>query len=308
MGEAITHVAPPPADSASTPSTLLPPWRPGSDEPAGPVKIAAATFVESVGTWRPSTARSAPPPIAGAKRSIADSTTLAQRLAARGYARNLVPDAGLLDATSPAAVTRVRYPQLGGLTDSEASVVVSAVQFLDGGREHRDVLIDVRLRKRAGLWTIIPSPSVADRPALRSTDPSTAASTVLANPRIAMSDPTRAEIAARVIDDRILRLLTGMSGKYHLTVQVARTGHPGTVFPTPRTSNHARGLAVDIRAVNGRNVVDIAQTDPLLAEFMLAARRLGSTEVGGPIPISGPEFFTDPVHQDHIHIGIDEPQ
>ena len=86
------------------------------------------------------------------------------------------------------------------------------------------------------------------------------------------------------------------------------TGTSHTVFPSARRSNHAVGRAADIRLIDAAAVVDPATPDALLADVMRRAGELGATEVGGPVDLDGPGtgFFSDPAHQDHLHIGISE--
>jgi hypothetical protein len=52
--------------------------------------------------------------------------------------------------------------------------------------------------------------------------------------------------------------------------------------------------------------VDPAISRILLTQVMVRAGELGATEVGGPFDLNGERsgFFTDIVHQDHLHIGI----
>jgi hypothetical protein len=101
-----------------------------------------------------------------------------------------------------------------------------------------------------------------------------------------------------------MTVLSQLAQTYDIEVNAVATGHPRTVFPTTRPSNHAVGRAVDIRAIDGVAVIEIPRDAPVLRQFMAAAGRAGATEVGGPVPIAGSGFLTDEVHQDHIHIGI----
>jgi hypothetical protein len=275
---------PPPAGSSFTP---------GRYDVDAHIKQAAAQFVERVGSWR-----------------TADPDQSADRLTAAGYPPDLVAMAApLLDIPAREATTTVIYPQYGGLTEASASVMVLARQQLrtDDGDRVREVLLDMRMAKAAdGTWqvtsTVDPArPQIAPR---RPGGPTQAGRAVLDDPAIRIPEPGRADIADRRVNDPILAVLARLADTYALDVQVLVSGHPGTVFPTSRVSNHTAGRAVDIRAVNGRPVSSIPRDDPLLADFMVAAGRAGATEVGGPIAPSGRGFFSDAVHQDHFHLGI----
>lgn len=259
----------------------------------GQVKEAAARFVQRVGTW------GAPGP--------GDATT---RVVDAGYAPDMAATAApLLDVPAQEATTTIVYPQYGGLTDAAASVMVLARQQLrtDTGEQTREVLLDVRVRPQPdGNWEVT---SVVDPPRpeyapVRAGGPTDLGRAVLDDPRTRIPEPGRADITDRRVNDPILAVLDVLARTYELDVHVFVTGHPGTVFPTTKLSNHTVGRAVDVRAINGRPVVEIPRDDPVIAEFMAAAGRAGATEVGGPIVPAGTGFFTDDVHQDHFHLGI----
>lgn len=258
----------------------------------GEVKERAAAFVQAVGTWTEATA-------AGPSA----------RVTAAGYPAELTAMAGaLVQGPASRATTTIVYPQYGGLTADSASVMVLARQQLLGGPvRNRDVLLDIRLRRAGdGTWNVTsavdpPRPSIAPR---RNGGPTALGRAVLDNPRLDISAPARADIAEERVGDPILAVLDRLSRSYSLQVQVLTSGHPGTVFPTTRLSNHAVGRAVDVRAVDGRRVIDIPRDDPVLSAFAAAAGRAGATEVGAPIQVPGTGFFTDEVHQDHFHLGI----
>jgi hypothetical protein len=268
-------------------------FTPSPREVDGPAKEAAARFVERVGSWYP---RDPPDPVA--------------RVVAAGYPAELAEVARpLLDVPADAATTTVAYPQYGGLTSTSASLIVLARQELrtDGGEVVREVLLDIRVqRSEGGRWQVT---SLVDPPRPEIVPPQAGGPTplgrmVLDDPRIDIPRPGREDIAERRVGDPILAVLASLACSYRIDVQVLVSGHPGTVFPTTRVSNHAVGRAVDVRAINDVLVVEIPRDDPVLAEFMIAAGRAGATEVGGPIAVQGRGFLTDAVHQDHVHLGI----
>jgi hypothetical protein len=268
-------------------------FTPGPYDVSTQIKQAAVRFVETVGTWRSS-----------------DPADAVARITAAGYAADLVAPAGpLLDAAAREATTTVVYPQYGGLTGTSASVMVLARQELhtESGARDREVLVDVRMRRAAdGTWQVTSAVDPA-RPQIapaRPGGPTALGRAVLGNPRIRFPGPARADISERRVDDPILSVIAQLADRYTLDVQVLVSGHPGTVFPTSRMSNHAVGRAVDLRAIDGRRISDIPRDDPLLIEFMIAAGGVGATEVGGPITPERKGFFSDAVHQDHFHLGI----
>lgn len=260
-------------------------------EPAA--KVAAARFVERVGTWRSS-----------------GPVDAAARLTEAGYGPDLAATAApLFDIPAPESDTTIIYPQYGGLTDTAASVMVLARQTLrtDAGEQVRDVVLDIRPAPRGdGTWEVRPNPE-PPRPELapvREGGPTAMGQAVLDNPRQRISDPGRADIAGGRVADPILAVLDQVARTRTLDVHVLVSGHPSTVFSTTRLSNHSVGRAVDIWAVDGRPVVEIPRDDPVITSLMVDAGAAGATEVGGPVVPDGTGFFTDAVHQDHFHLGI----
>lgn len=259
------------------------------------IKNTAVAFVEAVGSW-----------------SGAESRSAVQRLHDLGYPPELTPVAlPLMDIAADQARTTVIYPQYGGLTDTDASVIVVAAQQLTANEKvsTRQITHDIRLRREGDRWQVSAriEPPRPDPPAGSAGGATPLGAAVLGNPRIALPDTVRQDITSRRVGDQILTVMDRLGNQFNFTAQAAVSGHPGTIFPEARLSNHAVGRGVDIRQINGVRVIDIARDDPLLTEFMTAAKAAGATEVGGPLKLSGIEYFTDQVHQDHIHVAIDGP-
>lgn len=110
-----------------------------------------------------------------------------------------------------------------------------------------------------------------------------------------------------VVDDRVLSMLTELAKRWKLHVLVLKSGHPRNVYPTKRVSNHTRGLAVDIWKINDIPVIEQGRS-PWQA-VMKAAAALGANEIGGPKDLDKgagrKPYFTNAVHQDHLHLGFD---
>lgn len=270
-----------------------PQWTPAPYDVEPAIKSAAVSFIEGAGSWSAATPRD----------DVARLTQL-------GYPAELASAAApLLNTPALESATTVLYPQYGGLTPTAASVIVLAEQKLSlpEGPVTRQVTLDVRLRNANGTWAVDarvdpPRPPV---PPAQPGGPSTAGATLLGNPNVVLPEPVQGDIDTRRVGDPILRLADTLSRTLPFAVQVAVSGHLGTVFPTTKVSNHAVGRALDIRTIGGRPVAEIPRDDPALTSFMIAARDAGASEVGGPIKLDGPGFFSDSVHQDHIHVGID---
>lgn len=286
------------------PPTLLPPVDiqpyavlPGEVEPA--CKLAAVRAIEAALTWRDG------PPGPDAVR---------QRVQGLGvHDGALSPLTRLLEATRWSSL-EVTYPQYGGLLleRGEASVMVVCEQLVPDDATpdsrapvKRSVTVDVRLARRAGSWQVtellLPEPP---GPAPQITR---AASEVLASDRIVLPTTARRDVEAGLIDDLVLTMLSGLAQQWRLDVLVLSTGHPFNVFGTERQSNHTRGRAVDIWALDGIPVIDQARAPWRAA--MEAAAALGTTEIGGPQDVDGVRgrrpYFSDLVHQDHLHLGFE---
>ena len=101
----------------------------------------------------------------------------------------------------------------------------------------------------------------------------------------------------------MLALLLSMSQGHVVDVSVLRSGHPLLVFGTSRPSDHPRGRAVDVWALDGRALV-LPSNHALAAEAMRYAVAHGAYNVGGPVRLAGRQYFSDRTHQDHVHLGF----
>lgn len=286
----------PPATSSSPVRPALPrtvPFTVADDEPARPVKRAAAAYLETLFTFRPGDGS-----IAAARR----------RLEARGLTPEPSAAAEPLLRGATEGTVRVIYPQLGGLRSARASVM--AVVRLS--QRHGDRLItrtrtiDVRLSKSGDDWRVTRLASLGGR-APAPAKPSTLSKKVLATSTIELPDSARWDVQAGRVDDRVLRLLLRLARTHELSVAVFASGHPANVFGDPVTSNHTRGRAVDIWAIDRTRVATYGResgSSPART-LMKTAIRSGSTEVGGPVAVRG--AFTNTLHKDHLHFGFDKP-
>lgn len=260
------------------------------------VKLAAVQFVEAALTV-PATERSA---VEG----------LGDRVLAAGQAPAVAaPLASLLPSEGP-SVVRVVYPQYGGLApgvDRASVMVVADRSFLGmsagGVREvvTQSLTVDVRLDRAEPRW-VVTEVLPAARPAAGAPI-SAVAQSLLADARIRLPGAARDDVLAGSVDDRVLLALTAMAQRWTVDVTVLASGHPPNVFGTDRLSNHTLGRAVDVWALDGVPVIDHARAP--WKEAMDLAAASGADEIGGPVdPGAGP-FFSDAVHQDHLHIGFE---
>jgi len=109
------------------------------------------------------------------------------------------------------------------------------------------------------------------------------------------------------IDPRIVSVLTKLSENHKITISATESDHPK--FTTGGSvSNHHLGRGVDIAAIDGVPVsasnFDAREMASHLIDLDPSIR---PSEIGSPFAIAGPAFFTDAAHQNHIHIGFDDP-
>lgn len=249
---------------------------------------------------------------------------LTERLTANNFSDALMPPAMGLQFPDSASVGEVVYAQFGGLTKTQASVMVILHQSLLARNEVRmfSRTIDVRLSKTPQGWSvsklIVPEIPTGALPLLtldtespeagRAPKPSPAALALLNTSRVDLPDTARMDLKSGGIDPRIADLLLDLSSRFVVSVSVLSSGHPQDVFGTSRVSNHTSGRGVDIWSVDGIPVVsqhqDGSAAQRLVAEALIAK----ATEVGSPWDLDGPggPSFTNMLHADHIHIAFDK--
>lgn len=285
------------AESPGAAAAALPPstrYRtlPGEVEPA--CKQTAVRALTAALTWAPGES-------AGAVRA---------RLTAAGAAPGIAADLAPLMADYLASGLQVVYPQYGGLGPQlrDASVMLVARQVWrptrGAGLSDRQLTVEVLLTRPGTQWTV-GSVNVPQLPSAAARTPRTS-ERLLSNRRVTIPDAAVADLRAGEIDARLVELLLQLSRRWRLHVQVLKSGHPTHVYGTRRISNHARGRAVDLWAVDDVPVIALPRI--VWTAVMREAARLGADEVGGPDavgPAGRPPFFTNAVHKDHIHIGFD---
>lgn len=284
-----------PTTSSSTTTTAVEPRR--YEAPAGEteaeLKSTAARFVETLGTYEPG---------GGTVEATAD------RLERAGFDRALAAQAPGLVSGSDSSSAEIVYPQLGGLTGGEASVMVIVAldrRATSGANEEISRTVDVRLRRTAD-WTVVAVASDGGA-APAAAQPDALAAQVLDSDRLSMSDSARWDVAAGRVDPRILQLVLGLSATAPLRITVFATGHPVNVFGQASVSNHTRGRGVDIWGVGDAPVLGASAASPARA-VAEAALTAGVTELGAPWDLDGPggPSFTNALHADHLHLAYDE--
>ena len=287
-------------ESTSTSTTAPPrlaavePYTPLAGEPVPELKSLAADALQAVGTYE-----------AGEGSAASALTRVGSDVDAalvQSASQLLVPDA--------ASSIEIIYPQLGGLTDDAASImVVYRWRTLIGGNETQQTrTADVRLARSAEGWRATTVASLGGDPAAGDPLPMTPSATaVLENEQIELADSARWDIEAGRIGDPVLDAMLSLARERSLSVTVLATGHPREVFETTSVSNHTEGRGVDIWAVDGVPVVAQRTDGSVIKEMVQEMLDAGVTEVGSPWDLDGlgGSSFTNVVHQDHLHVAFD---
>lgn len=206
----------------------------------------------------------------------------------------------------------VVYPQLGGRTGDQVSVMVVTRQTLTGPQGTQAVArtLDVRLRIAEGdQWVFDELASAGGAPIARPRDLSPVAVAVVDDPRIELPDSATWDIYAGNVAQPLLELMLEIAEETPYGVVVLSTGHPLNVFGTERVSNHTKGRAVDIYRVGERPVIDQRAEGSRAHDLARMLFELGVPELGSPWAFDGygGRSFTDVVHQDHLHVGVRPP-
>lgn len=208
---------------------------------------------------------------------------------------------------------RVLYPQLGGVTETDISVMVVTEQMLgepDGVRTETRTL-DVRLTIAGGVWTFVELADAGGSPPQEVGEIPEPAQRVLDDDRIDLPDSARWDILDGHTDPTLLTVLARAADHASFGVVTLRNGHPENVFGTQRRSDHTRGQAIDIHLVEGTEVIDDRAEGSATFRFVeWLYDQPEVKQIGSPWALDGfgGRSFTDIVHQDHIHVAIDNPR
>jgi hypothetical protein len=204
----------------------------------------------------------------------------------------------------------VVYPQMGGLRNNRASVMVVTRQTVGSSSEAASSVVrtlDIRLVRGESGWEFDSLSSAGGE--LDSLDDLSAAHAVASDPRIVMPDSARLDILAGRISPTLLEVMDDLADQTSYELVVLATGHPHFVFETDRVSHHTVGQAVDINRIGDRLVIDDRIPDSAtLAIVRWLLVHPDVLQVGSPWDLDGsesPRSFTDEVHQDHIHLAVD---
>ena len=130
---------------------------------------------------------------------------------------------------------------------------------------------------------------------------------LLRNRRVVLDASGVADVKAGRIDPRVVALLQRISEKHRISVSSMSSDHPRLTV-NGSVSNHAYGRAFDISVVDGRPVgPGNVAARRLALELSRVTSRIRPSEIGSPWNLPGASYFTDGDHQDHLHVGFDDP-
>jgi hypothetical protein len=276
---------------------VVEPYSAPESEPYADAKTVAGQIAQRLLTYDPDTSR-------------------AQLAAEVVTAEDQIP--GVVDAIQPAfhhglwSRATVVYPQLGGLTDDQASVMVVVRQRFGDDDETTDTVtrtMDVRLMRSDGEWVFEGLASAGGEMAPRPADLSDLATTVVDHPHIILSDSARWDIYRGWIASDLLRLMRDLGDQWTYHVATLVSGHPHDVFGTDKMSRHTSGHAVDVYRIEEARVID-DRSEASVTHSTVAGwcTRDDVSSIGSPWRFEDSEgtcrSFTDRVHQDHIHISV----
>ena len=113
-----------------------------------------------------------------------------------------------------------------------------------------------------------------------------------------------ADIKAGKIDPRVIAAVTKIAEDHKLKITCMCSDHP-KFTSGGSVSNHAYGRGLDIGSVDGEIVnPGSGAARELASELSQLPEQYRPDEIGSPWPISGPGYFTDGAHQDHLHLGF----
>jgi hypothetical protein len=99
-----------------------------------------------------------------------------------------------------------------------------------------------------------------------------------------------------------------IANRHRVRVSCIRTGHSRFVAGTRRLSNHTVWRAVDVDQVDGQAVSATNAAARALALWIGRGQAgVQPSEVGSPWAFGRRPWFTDPGHQNHLHIGFPGP-
>lgn len=294
LGSSTTTTEPPPQVERS-PQPEPAPYQVASNESAPEVKQLAVDIAHALTTYEAAT----------------DHVAIYQALDPQSGVELLAASGEPLVYENSWSQGEVIYPQMGGLRNDKASVMVVIRQTVGIGADEPFSVVrtlDIRLVKGADGWEFDFLDSAGG--VFEDVEHLENAHAVAANQRIEMPDTARLDILSGLVSPKLLSVMADLAEQTPYGVVVLSTGHPHHVFETDRVSHHTIGQAVDIYRIGETRIIDDrSDNSDTRAIVQWLYENPDVLQVGSPWDIDGDELrrsFTDEVHWDHIHIAVDE--
>lgn len=300
------QVTPHPDDELVTTTTTEPeplrgePYELVDDEVFRSAKLAGVRMLEGLMTF-------------GANERIDDAVARSIRFATPEVTEStLVAASQTLFVPGAESSTRVVYPQLGGLDPhsdpTSGSIMVVIEQHLRRGGVDLVVsrCVDVRVvRTGEDTWLVSGIEDTSGDPVAPPLELSDEARRVLDHDDIDLPDSVRWDIYEGIVDQRVLMAMADLADGTPIRVTTCKRGHPINVFGTSGRSAHTVGRAVDIWSVDDTPVVQQRHDTDSVAHRVSRQLFEGNQvhRLGSPWSF-GSGSWTDPVHLDHLHLGV----
>lgn len=292
--------APPTTQPVTTTTTAPPPVLPRWQPPRGEVEVEAKATAAAVA--QALTTHDGDEGAAGlVDRVMAGATGRTDLTSVRRAA-------DVLHLPGQRVVSEVVYPKLGGLAPHHSPTTCSVMVVVEqrGDEVQLQRCLDVRLDRTSTGWELASVQDVSGSPVGRPRPLGPTAEAVLDHPRLELPDSARWDIHEGGVDERVLVELVELGERVDLAVATICRGHPEHVFGTSRASAHMDGRAIDVWYVDGPVVSQqhVGSTAYRVAAEVFHRGRIRNLGAPWAFDPPGGRSFTDPVHADHLHLGV----
>jgi hypothetical protein len=130
---------------------------------------------------------------------------------------------------------------------------------------------------------------------------------LLHNKNVILDADAVSDLKAGKVDPRVVSVLEEVAKQHRISISSMVSDH-SRLTAGGSVSNHYYGRAVDISMVDGRPVSpgNLAARQVAVALSKLP-ESIRPSEIGSPWKLPGAAYFSDGDHQDHLHVGFDDP-
>jgi hypothetical protein len=130
---------------------------------------------------------------------------------------------------------------------------------------------------------------------------------LLHNDNVVLDANGIADVNGGRLDPRVIAVITDVSREHKITISSTSSDHP-RLTAGGSVSNHTVGRAFDIATIDGEPVgPGSAVARRVALELSRLPASIRPSEIGSPWALPGAAYFTDAAHQNHLHVGFDDP-